>query len=243
MTSVCRLLAYLGVALAAAGFNSPADADITARYSDDNGRISIVEVADDGRARFGEAVRKEGAGPPDYSLFLPAGDYFIWFRDGDRKVSRWDVHNEAFWEGLAESLADMPMEEAEVPEPRPMGGTSVNGRRGQAFTVSTVDEQLQTFVISGDPALAPLQSAWQRFYRSRPDMHPKAPQFFNVEIPQVLALLGRGAPIQAGDLRLVSISHGQIPAERFRIPERPLAKAEIKALIGRISVIPNPARR
>jgi hypothetical protein len=209
---------------------APAAADLTATYVNRRGIETIVEVNDAGLARIGTNRKEEGEGRPDYSIFRPEGDFFVFYRGDLPAVVSWDVfrrvihHNVRTMSPVAASPMEGPTSPgAEKPRtplvrlPPLVGEVMVDGRRGTVY-------------------LGAGTTAWDRpDYFEFPDYGP------NQRLHQLDALMAEGAPLAFGDLQLVSVNFGAVPGNRFELPAKPLTAQAYQAIIGSVSIGPASA--
>ena len=224
---------------------SPAAADITATYVNARGYETVVEVSDAGLVRMGQTRREEGDGPPDYSIFLPDGEYAVLFDHRDMQgfnVVRWDIFKRAVEASVHEGFGGIePLTEEEqanarraVPLPKAIGRVVLNGRAGTMY-LGQGDAPWRDHhwvVVSSDPKLKPLGEAFRRFFRSRADYYEYPTQEPNVRLHELAGLMSKGAPLEIGDLQLTSIKFDKIDEGRFRLPERPLTYEVYRKMIG-----------
>jgi hypothetical protein len=247
-----RILAAAAVAVSAA----PAGADVTATYVNARGIETVVEVNDAGFARMGTTRREEGDGSPDYSIFRPDGDYAVLFDHGDMEgynVVRWDVFKQVIENSVNEGLGPIkpltPQEQARaaraVPAPKSVGGVLLEGRPGTMY-LGEGDEGWQSHhwvVISSDPKLKPLASAFARFFRSRSNFYQYPTQEPDVRLHELWSLMTKGAPLELGDLQLRSVKFDKIDDGRFRLPSTPLSPEQYQAIVGYVRVgVPENSR-
>lgn len=242
-------------------FSSPAAADVTARYVNAKGLVTLVEVNDAGSARIGTVTRAEGAGPPDYSLFTPEGDFYIFHGFGGVKVVSWHVFNAVIDAQTAEMFGPEMLEiygrkqkadKRPAIMPRRVGTARVAGWRGIEFIGALPDDPpsrngeylgvlidkpaIQRIVISPDAKLLPLARAWLRFFRSRSSFYQFPSGKVDRTLAQLAMLAERGAPLQFGDTRLTSVSFEEIQDDRFTLPAQPLNPKEYRNVIGETGI-------
>ena len=235
---------------------APAAADLTATYVNRRGIETIVEVNDAGLARIGTNRKEEGEGRPDYSIFRPEGDFFVFYRGDLPAVVSWDVfrrvihHNVRTMSPVAASPMEGPTSPgAEKPRtplvrlPPLVGEVMVDGRRGTVYlgAGTTAWDRHHWIVISRDRELRPLTTAFSRFFRSRPDYFEFPDYGPNQRLHQLDALMAEGAPLAFGDLQLVSVNFGAVPGNRFELPAKPLTAQAYQAIIGSVSIGPASA--
>lgn len=231
---LCRLFrsVIVGTLLCA---SAPVAADVTARYEDKDGSQIVVEVDDRGIARIG------GADRPGYSLFTAEEAFIIENRAGRPTVIRWsdmmavmDERVAQIWEGLRAPAPDDESQPTSEPAQlfQKSGTAEVAGRSGARYTlVAEVGASDAEFVISDDPQLAPLGTAWSRFFMRNPTfgrMMTGKPG----PISRALAALtdGRG-PLQLGGIALTAVSFEDVPRNQFELPTEPLNRAEVRAYL------------
>ncbi len=240
---------HILIAIALMVVAAPAQADITATYVNARGYETIVEVNDAGWARIGQTRREEGEGSPDYSIFRPDGDYFAFFdRDDNQghKVVRWDVFKQVIENSVSEGLGPIEPLTAEeaaraaraVPVPKAVGRVVLEGRPGTLY-LGEGDAPWRDHhwvVISSDEKLRPVGRALLRFFRSRSDFYEYPTQEPNVRLHELASLMVKGAPLDFGDLQLVSVKFDKIDDGRFRLPAVPLTAAQYQAIVGYVRV-------
>lgn len=215
--------------------SAPVAADVTARYEDGDGSQIVVEVDDRGIARIG------GGDRPGYSLFTTEEAFIIENRAGRPTVIRWsdmmavmDERVEQIWQGLGAPAPDDESQPTSEPAQlfQKSGTAEVAGRSGTRYTiVAEVAASDAEFVISDDPQLAPLGTAWSRFFMRNPTfgrMMTGKPG----PISRALAALtdGRG-PLQLGGIALTAVSFEDVPRNQFELPTEPLNRAEVRAYL------------
>lgn len=246
MRRLLLILALLGPA-------APAAADVTATYVNRKGIETIVEATDAGLARIGTTRREEGDGLPDYSIFRPDGDWFIFYHEYKPAVVGWDVFRRVIEYNVGEMgpvpavPADGPrVREAEKPRrpslplPRAVGKVMLEGRPATVYLgagVSTWD-RYHWIAIAEDPKLRPLAQAFSRFFRSRFDYYRFPTYEPDRRLHELDRLMALGAPLAFGDLQLVSVSFDPIPPDRFKLPATPLTAQQYQAIIGTVSIGP-----
>ncbi|MFS0737869.1 hypothetical protein ABC347_12535 [Sphingomonas sp. 1P06PA] len=239
MRILTALLAAIALALPAV-----APAAIRATYgSTEPGRTLVVEVADNGEARIGEA------GAPDYGI-LRDGHFHIVGRAGDGvTVARIEDVAAAIDRVMAPIFGTL-LDNARDGRPATVtlrsqrrGTRTVGGRTGQVIAVYGLNSDLPgvetEFVFSDDPALKPLGRALEGFMNAA--MLPAAPVIGKAAaetIDQTRALFAFGTPLVAGKgLVLQSIETVDLPAARFELPSRP---ASVDQLVAAMKAAPAP---
>ena len=243
-----RLLLILVLASAA-----PAQADITATYSNPRGIETIVEVSDAGLVRIGTSRKEEGEGRPEYSIFTPEGDYFIFYHEDQPKVVSWDVFRRVIHHNVR-TMAPVPVRAAEgpiLPEaekpripsvslPAPVGKVVLHSGPGTVYLGSGVNiwDRHHWIVISPDPKLRPLAQAFSRFFRSRIDYYQFPTYEPDPRLHELDGLMAKGAPLAFGDLELDQVRFDAVSPDRFKLPAKPLTAPEYQAIIGFITIGP-----
>lgn len=243
----------LASAIAFAISASAARADVTATYVNARGIETVVEVNDGGFARIGATRREVGDGSPDYSIFRPDGDFFAFFDKDAHKVVRWDVFKQVIENSVTEGLGPIEPLTAEeranaaraVPMPKAVGPVVLEGRRGTMY-LGQGDAPWRShhwMVISSDPKLKPLAAAFARFFRSRSSFYQYPTQEPDVLLHEQYLLMAKGAPLELGDLQLVSVKFDKIDVGRFRLPATPLTPEQYQAIVGYVRVgVPENSR-
>ena len=235
------------VAAIATAFASPAAADVTASYVNPKGIETVVEVNDAGFARIGTTRREEGEGPPDFSIFRPDGDFFVFYDDDKMKVVGWDVFEYVIDRSMLGTDPPRPMTKAEkaraaskVPPPPVVGQTMLEGRAATVHrgTASWGWQRHHWIAISSDPKLKPLAGAFSRFFRSRYEFFDDRHKEADPHLHELDKLMAMGAPLEFGNLQLVSVKFDKIDDGRFKLPATPLTAAEYQAIVGYVGIGP-----
>ncbi len=231
-----RTTARIGLALLAllAGAGS-AEAGLRAVYFDAaKTKQLVIEVADNGDARIGEADSQ------DYGLLIGGHFHVVGEQGGQPMVARIEdigaaidqvvppiFHDLLKGSGTAQPSAKIRIEAA--------GEQQVGGRTGRVYHVRGLDggdaDKAADYVISTDPALAPVGRALEQFMNAAlvPAavlMGPAIPELI-AETHQIFAL---GTPIDAGGrFRLDRVETVDVPASRLVLPAPP---ATIDALVA-----------
>lgn len=231
-----RLSARMGLAalLACIGAGS-AEAGLRAVYFDDaKAKQLVIEVADNGDARIGEAESS------DYGLLI--GGHFIVVGDQDGKlmVARIEDIGAAIDRVVPPIFHNMLSDPASGNLPAHLkadqgGEQQVGGRTGRSYRISGFAggdaTQTADYVISKDPELAPVGRVLEQFMNAAlvPAavlMGPAVPQLIG-ETREIFAL---GTPIDIGGrFRLDRAEKADIPASRLALPAAP---ASVDALVA-----------
>lgn len=194
----------------------------------------VIEVADNGDARIGEADSG------DYGLLIGGHFHVVGQQGGQPMVARIEdigaaidqvvppiFHDLLRAPATAKSSAKIRIEAA--------GEQQVGGRTGRVYHVRGLDgddaEKTADYVISADPALAPVGRALEQFMNAAlvPAavlMGPAIPELI-AETRQIFAL---GTPLDAGGrFRLDRIETVDMPASRLALPA---AAASVDALVA-----------
>lgn len=204
---------------------SPAQADITARYSQAAGQGDMIVVTDDrGQSRMNvtDAAYVTTGGVAYIAVTDEQGGYVVRLEDF---MSLMDELVRATGPSApAPGAARVQVQE---------GGTeTVGGHSGRVFRISDPRTPRDVFelVISTDPGLAPLGRAMAR---------PLAPMFATMgrAIPGLAEalsdVLGRGALLRFGPLfRLESLGNAPVPASTFVLPSPPITREALAARLG-----------
>lgn len=231
MRILTAFLAAIALALPAI-----APAAIRATYGgSEAGRTLVIEVADNGEARIGEA------GAPDYGI-LRDGHFHIVGLAGDAvRVARIEDVAAAIDQVVPPIFRNL-LDNAREGRPATVslrtqrrGSRIVAGRPGQVIAVYGLNSDVPgvetEFVFSDDPALKPIGRALEGFMNAA--MLPAAPVIGKAAadtIDQTRALFAFGTPLVAGKgLVLQSIETVDLPAARFELPARPTSVEQLVA--------------
>jgi hypothetical protein len=219
-----RPLLPLVLALLIAG---PAAAGTRATYTaPGEAKTLVVEVADNGDARVGEA------GGDDYGLLVGGQFYMIGGKPGEWTVARISdiaravdaVVGPIFGEIFAAAGPPAP----KVPIRTVKTGTrTVGGRVGTVYAVSGLDHEKPDasveVVASDDPALRPVGRALESFMNAA--MIPAAPLLGPAAaelIAETRAIFALGTPLSSqGRFELQKVETVEIAAARVALPDQP----------------------
>ena len=212
---------FLIFVLLLVGCSSPARADITAHYRQVGGSGTVrVEVAGNGDSRF------EMSGQPWRLIHRSGVSYVIYLLPGGPMVARIDDLRQLATEHGGEP-PNLPISRMRLV---PRGVIRMGGFSGRAYHLDMPEGPTPTpqFVVSEDPALAPIGQVWLRqidfsvaMLRARGAPVPEA-------VTRIREVLATGSPIFYGGQQLQRIDNGAIPAERFRLPAEPLTLDQLR---------------
>ena len=218
-----RLLVALFLSLLAA----PAFAGQHAVYGHPSGKKLIVDVADDGSARF------VAEGEDNYCLWRDGAIYLVNREEAPSTVMRFSDLVAAVDQITAErgASAGKPPDAAEAGvKVEPKGQRRVAGFEGQVFAIFGVAEAPDIeieFVTTREPALQPLGRAMEQFMLA--DM---ALAHDTAMAAGTRAIFATGAPLDlGGQLALVSVETIDVPASATALPGDPETVAEIVAAL------------
>ena len=228
-------------ALAAA----PAQAALTATYSAPGRPPAMkVEVADDGKFRV------EMAGGLLAFIHRDGHTYLVTGGGGEAKPMVADLADlrasiRESDQGQASKMCETFASTAGKTKLVRHGTAIVAGRTGDAWFKAEADGTLPPrpeLVISRDPALAPLATAFLEEYRASTSMMPDCPVLADMKA-EMAAALATGAPLAFGSTELAGIDTRPIDAKRFDLPTAPATAAELRAMTsgkgsGPIVVLP-----
>jgi hypothetical protein len=212
---------FLILALILIGCASPARADVTAHYRHIDGSGTVrVEVAGNGDARF------EMSGQPWRLIHRDGVSFVIYFLPGGPMVVRMDDLRQL----AAERAGKTPVLAIARMRLVPRGEIRIGRYSGRAYHLDTDDgiSPRPQIVISRDPALAPIGSAWLRqidfsiaMLRARSAPVPET-------VTRVREVLATGSPVYYGGQQLQRVDAVAIPADRFRLPAEPLTLDQLR---------------
>ena len=226
---LCRLAA-LAMLLGAA----PALAGQRATYLQPDGKQLVIDVADDGDTRVGEPGQEE------YGLLRRDGFYIVSGETGAWQVARLadvaaaidqvvpPIFKDIFTAGIARKPPGAFRVEAR-------GERTVAGRRGKVYLVYGMNDakpaEAETFVISDDPALAPIGRAMEQFMNGA--MVPAA-VFIGAAAADIIAetraIFALGTPLDAGGrFQLTEVESVAVPASATVLPAKPQTVEELVA--------------
>ncbi|HEY2710775.1 MAG TPA: hypothetical protein VGI95_22245 [Caulobacteraceae bacterium] len=224
----------VAISLAMAAF--PALADTTAVYEGFGDFKLNIEIAANGDFRMPAGLK------PDQYFLVHNGEGFIVLSTAHGAVvdrlSDYERAKAAVIDKQAPGLRAMVQSE-EPPAATPadalveIGAVTVNGRAGTGYYVdqqSAADHGAPDYVISHDPALAPLSAAMRR----QSDMIRQLGGGMSITSASDKALdklLETGGPLAFGPFKLTSLSIQPIAASRFALPAPPETPAAIRARI------------
>ena len=220
------------IILAAAILAAPALAGQRATYLQPDGKQLVIDVGDDGDARIGEPGQEE------YGLLRRDGFYIVSKETGAWQVARIadvaaaidqvvpPIFKDIFTAGAKQKPSGAFRVEAR-------GERTVAGRKGKVFVVYGMNEakpeETETFVMSDDPALAPVGRAMEQFMNGA--MVPAAvfigPAAADI-IAETRAIFALGTPLDAGGrFQLTGIETIAVPASATALPAKPQTVAEL----------------
>jgi hypothetical protein len=217
------------LALFVVAFSTPAFADITANYvgatSADTMKIEIASNGD---------VRGDISNQNSYFITRDGHGYVVEASANGPVVMR----VEDIVAVMAEQTKKLPEMPADVDKIMPAFAlvkgeqVTIRGRQGIAYYMgSRSSTDRPTLVISGDPALAPLQIALDRQYDMSIEMMGHllgtANPFSSME-----DVLKTGAPLVFIGMELDTINDDPIPAARFALPAAPVSLDEVRKSLG-----------
>ncbi len=208
----------------------PAWADVTGRFRGPDGVIVTVEVDEGGMSRVGA----EGAA--DHTLFDDSDGYVVTTEAGAKAVVRLSDLRAVTLAEIGELLgmpAETPAEETDSRRRWVAAGEAVvDGRTGTEYRLP--EEALpegQKIVLSDDARLAPLGLAWSRVLFLMPSpFGPFGPEA-DPGMRQLGAMMETRAPLQLGEISLVSASFDDIDPARFALPAAPLSREQVAAMM------------
>lgn len=223
-------------AMAAWAFAGPAEAGLRAVYYDaaKAGQL-VIEVADNGDARIGEPDSS------DYGLLIGGHFYIVGAQQGVPMVARIEDIGAAVDRVVPPIFHDLlrsPAAASKLPAHlRSEAGAeqTVGGRVGRLYHIRGLDssnpDKAADYVISSDPALAPVGRALEQFMNAAlvpaaVMMGPAIPELIG-ETREIFAL---GTPIDVGGrFRLDHVDSVDIAANRLALPAQP---ATVDALVA-----------
>jgi hypothetical protein len=222
------LLALLCLCIAA-----PAQAGQRAVYSSTDKEL-VIEVADNGNA----IVRQED--PNEYGILRDGRFYVASRKDGAWRVASIEDTAAAFDQVLPPIFGKLfgalaTADQGSTLRIEPRGKRTVAGREGQEFAVYGMDEETpdapQLFVLSKDPALAPVGKAIEQFLVSTMvAMRPLLGEMAAAMAADIRAIFAHGTPLRAADrFQLVSLAEADVPDSAVALPAEPMTVAEIVA--------------
>ncbi|WP_246152654.1 hypothetical protein [Sphingomonas montanisoli] len=223
-------LLVLMLALAA-----PAEAGLRATYFDaGKTRALVIEVADNGDARIGEADSS------DYGLMIGDRFYVIGDKEGMPMVA--DIADvgaaiDRIMPPIFGDLLRAPDAAAVATGLKltPDGGRSVGGHTGTIYHVKGLDtsDPAKTidYVISREASLVPVGRALERFMNSA--LVPAAPLVgpaIKTIIAETRAIFALGTPIDVGGRFLLDrVETVDVPANRLKLPATPQTVDQLAA--------------
>lgn len=222
-------------ALAILAFAGQAEAGLRAVYFDaaKSGQL-VIEVADNGDARIGEADSS------DYGLLLGGHFYIVGGQQGAPMVARIEDVGAAVDRVVPPIFHDLLKSPAAAALPahlraEPGAEQNVGGYAGRLYHVRGLDgadpEKAADYVISSDPALAPVGRVLEQFMNAAlvpaaVMMGPAIPELIG-ETREIFAL---GTPIDVGGrFRLDHVDRVDIAPGRLALPAEP---ATVDALVA-----------
>jgi hypothetical protein len=223
-----RISGRLGLALLLVmGEAGAAQAGLRAVYFDaSKSRQLVVEVADNGDARIGEADSG------DYGLLIGGRFLIVGDQAGKPMVARIEDVGAAVDRVVPPIFHDMLRDPSSARLPKRLqvmaaGEQTVGGRKGRLYHISGFSEvdapKAADYVISSDPALAPVGHALEQFMNAA--LVPAA-VLMGSAIPELLGetreIFALGTPIDiSGRFRLDRVETVDVPAARLALPAAP----------------------
>lgn len=237
-----RNLPLLLVALATA---APAQAGLRATYvSPGASRPLIVEVADNGDARIGEA------GADEYGLLVGGEFYMVGGKPGAWTVARTtDIAravDATVGPTFGDSLTGAARPAAGI-RSTPAGARTVGGRRGTAYAVAGLDHEKPAttveVVVSDEAALRPVGRALEGFMNAA--LIPGAPLLGSGAaelVAETRTIFALGTPLSSeGRFTLQSAETAPVPPARVALPDQP---DTYETLVTKMrALVPNKAAR
>lgn len=234
MKPMSTMAAAAMMLIALAGCGSAARADTVLRYAapDDAQNTLVIEASAKGDMRIEDGrgqvvIVRDGA---DYLLFTPP--------EGGRAVIRLDDYLAVGAEVRARMIESGAMTtdgEDTRYEVRPKGSRTVGKWRGEAVTIGPVDASgvTQDIVTSTDASLADLRqvavTALEAF-----DKPSRAVLVYPKQFQKLIGeTLARGMPVSFDGRDLREVGRGPVAADRFELPQAPLTREQLRALMGR----------
>ena len=206
---------------------TPAHAGTRATYLRPDGGSTIIEVADSGDARIGQANDVE------YGLLVNGRFYMIEAgRDGTFVMSLNDIAEAAGlvlpreFGRLRKSLRALSAAESNLESD---GTETVAGRPGYRFRMKHSDI-VERLVVSDDPALRPVGAAMEGIaVASVAAMGALFGDEMSSEVIQhIRDMFARGAPLKTFDgWTLATVEDAEVPRDRVALPEMPLSADEV----------------
>ena len=213
------LAALLALVLAA-----PAEADVTARFRQTDGRPMVVEVNDFGESRM----------TVSNAVYVTTGGVMYMILNDSQGI--FVVRQQDFMALMAELLGVSGPNEASTGGDRvtilQAGSETLAGRAGTVFRLGAPQHPADSLelVISADPELAPLGPAMAAhiapFFETMSGAMPGVSA-------AVVELMARGTLIRLGDLwRLDSVEIAPVAPSAFALPSPPIDRAALAARLG-----------
>ena len=223
---------------------APAEAGLRASYAQPDGKMLVIDVADNGDARVGEPGKEE------YGLLRADGFYIVGRDQGTLHVARIADVAAAIDQVLPPIFKDIftaansrkpPSAFRIAPQSQ---SREVAGRSGKVYLVYGMNdakpEETETFVMSDDPALRPVGRAMEQFMNGA--MVPAAvfigPAAADL-IAETRAIFALGTPLDAGGrFRLAKLETVDVPASATALPGKPQTVAELVATMKAAQQVP-----
>lgn len=226
---------HLILALIALVLATPAQAGLRAVYgSSEQARTLVIEVADNGDARIGEA------GDAGYGLLL-GSHFYIVSRQGDGWMAARIEDVAAAIDRVMPPIFGDVLIRAGPAAPRAKmraerkGEATVGGRAGTVWAVhglgGDTDAKPADYVMSRDADLAPVGRALEQFMHA--SLIPGAPLMGSAAaelIEETRYIFALGTPIDVGGrFRLQTVAKAEVAPERFALPVKPSTADELAA--------------
>ncbi len=201
------------------GSVGPAHADIRATYRNAEGATITVDVADNGNSRI------DFSGQPFFLIIREGVSYIAYRPPATPFVARTNDLQTLISERAGP--LNYPMTHQALVE---RGTFAVAGRTGRAFWLNIPEPQTRpVFVLSTDPALAPLRLPMAE----QMDFSFDSIRMTNGEIPSVMLQMRReldaGAPLIFVGYFLERVTHDRVDEARLALPSEPVSMDQLRA--------------
>lgn len=223
--------------------STAASADVAARYE-----------TQDKDAPFDMGMSIEADDRGNVRMQMPRLNTYFIFRDGtlyqitQDRTGAFAVRVEDALIVQQEMLAKLGMRmPADMPEPdlvlAPVGPETVGTRQGMGYGLTGKDSappNFAAFVISDDPALAPIGMALALANANSLKGMGEIGTMLGLLNDELLAMLRKGAPLRIMSMELTDVSTDPIPPARFTLPAPPTSLAELRAMADQTSSVEPP---